>query len=177
MLLLLTLVLFLPACGGSASPESQEAPLKQVDRPKTGANTRAARGKDGETMDGSSIKGRQREGTALAVADPLKPELAGVLPPEFPADIPLGNWLAISTVRRLGETDFVLSCSTSYRRSAVGEFFVQHMTEKGWKLVSSSSKPILSVFTFRKDQRAVTVMVKKQVVNEDVAFDISYKAN
>jgi hypothetical protein len=77
----------------------------------------------------------------------------------------------------MGETDFVLSCFTSYRRGAVGEFFVRNLPERGWELVSRSTKPILSVFTFRKDERAVTVMVKKQVMNEDVAFDISYKVN
>lgn len=128
-------------------------------------------------MDPSTFKGRERDGAALAVADPLRPELAGALPPFFPDDIPLGNWLSVSSVRQMGETDFVLTCSTSYRRGAVGEFFVRQMPEQGWKLVSRSSKPILSVFTFRKGERAVTVMVKKQVMNQDVAFDLSYKEN
>lgn len=128
-------------------------------------------------MDPSAFQERERDGVALAVEDKLRPELARALPPAFPDDIPLGNWLSISSVRRLGETDFVLSCSTSYRREAVGEFFVRQMPEKGWKLISRSSKPILSVFTFRKGERAVTVMVKKQVMNGDAAFDLSYKAN
>jgi hypothetical protein len=179
---MLTLVLCLPACGGGESADSPETAgvpvtaLTKADRPKTDAKNRAAaKDKNGLTMDGSSIEDRQREGVALAVADPLKPELAGALPPGFPADIPLGNWLSITMVRRLSETDFVLSCSSSYNRSAVGEFFVRQMPMQGWKLVSSSSKPILSVFTFRKDERAVTVMVKKQAMNQDVAFDLSYK--
>ncbi len=49
------------------------------------------------------------------------------------------------------------------------------MKENCWQQTSHSSKPILSVYTFRKDQRVVTLMIKKQVHNEDVAFDISYK--
>lgn len=175
--ILLVLALFMPGCGTGESPEAEE-PAEQVEQPKDRAVKAAAqeRGTD-HTMDPQSIKGRSRDGAALAVAEELKPELAAALPPTFPDDIPLGNWLSISSVRQLGETDFVLGCFTSYRRAAVGEFFVHQMPEQGWKLVSRSSKPILSVFTFRKDQRAVTVMVKKQVMNGDVAFDLSYKAN
>ena len=173
----LLLALALPACG-PGEPTETGPPEQTAER--TGgppAKTGPAGPGEGETIDGSSIRGRTRDGVVLAVAEPLRPELAAALPPGFPDDIPLGNWLTISMVRQLGETDFVLSCFTSYRRDAVSEFFVMQMPQRGWKLVSSSSKPILSVFTFRKDERAVTVMVKKQVMNEDVEFDISYKVN
>ena len=118
---------------------------------------------------------RSRDGSALAEATELRPELVQVLPVNFPDDIPLGNWMAIHSVRKMGSTDFVVSCSTSYRREAVGEFYARTMKEKGWQQVSHSSRPILTVYTFRKDQRVVTLMIKKQVYNEDVAFDISYK--
>lgn len=176
-LIMLVLTLLLPACGSGESTEPVEA-VPQVEQPQARAVKPApGKGKEGDTMDPGEIKGRSRDGAALAVAKELQPELAAALPPTFPDDIPLGNWLTISSVRQLGETDFVLSCFTSYRRAAVGEFFVRQMPEQGWKLVNRSSNPILSVFTFRKDQRAVTVMVKKQVMNEDVDFDISYKEN
>jgi len=180
--LLLLPALLLSACGGgepsSGDPASGDPAAVKAERPEpVAAQTPRNQRRAGDTMDPSTFKDRGRDGAALAVADTLRPELAGALPPSFPDDIPLGNWLSVSSVRRLGETDFVLSCSTSYRRGAVGEFFVHHMPENGWKLVNRSSKPILSVFTFRKDERAVTVMVKKQVMNQGVAFDLSYKEN
>lgn len=173
--------LLLGACGGgepAVEPPVSEPEAVEAEQPKA-KTTKARRGviRDGDTMDPSALKGRERDGLLLAPADDLRPELASALPPDFPDDIPMGNWLSISSVRRMGETDFVLSCLTIHRREAVGEFFVHQMPEQGWKLVSRSRKPILSVFTFRKDQRVVTVMVKKQVMHQDVAFDLSYKAS
>ncbi len=49
------------------------------------------------------------------------------------------------------------------------------MKENCLQQTSHSSKPILTVDTLRKDQRVVTLMIKKQVYNEDVAYDISCK--
>lgn len=122
--------------------------------------------------------GRLRDGGAPTAADLLRPEVAGALPTGFPGDIPLGDWVAVEAVRLMGDDGFVLECTAAgQQRDAVCEFFTGKMPLHGWKPVSDSRKTMLSVLSFRKDGRAVTVMVKRQAVGEPVAFDLSYKEN
>jgi len=173
----------LSACGGEEPGESPRAGDQQpgmeaaARSPESPARQRRRESDLMDPKDVEELEGRKRDGDVLAVTDPLPPDLVRRLPPAFPEDIPLGTWVSVEAVRLLGQTDFVLSSTTPYHRDAVGEFFVRNMPGRGWTLANRSAKPILSVYTFKKDNRAVTVMIKKQVAGESAAFDLSYKVN
>jgi hypothetical protein len=181
-MVLLPVLLLLAACGGGEPTDAPPAEARQVlaetPAPEAGPAARKQRRESDylPAAEAEKMVGRQRDGFVLAVADPLPPDLARLLPPAFPEDIPLGTWVSVEAVRLFGQDDFVISCTAPYRRDAVGEFFIRTMPGQGWTLANRSDKQILSVYTFKKGDRAVTVMVKKQVGEEDASFDLSYKA-
>jgi len=168
---LLLSALFWGACGGNGG--GLETPADRQPFSEARPEPSPAAGEPPSPAGSDS----RRDGTALAPADPLRPETADALPPGFPVDIPLGDWLTIGSVRLMGDGGFVIECSAAEPRDAVCAFFAENMPLRGWKPVSHSSKSILSVLSFRKGERVLTVMVKRQVAGEPVAFDLSYKEN